>query len=380
MAHGVTKLSKERARVFSGTLYNYLTLLLLVLLTAINTIVIANNIGNGLYGSFSIGTTLLDLLTGISYVGMSISLIRFVPDFLVRKKFGYVKTAVSTASIVILLATGVLSVISFFAAPYIANNVFHNYWLTPVLQLLVLTFPLLSVNIIFGAILAAFQRFGISMVMRVVDISVYFLFAFIFLGLGLSIVGVIYAFAIGYAFSGLFGFAFSLKEIRKRAKIDKGFKIFDSHLFREMFSFGKWDYGMSFINLGFTRFNELLIGVFLTIATLGVYAIGQTFASILGYIGSALATTLNPYLSELTAINMKKRVVNLMKTSTGYSLILSLLFSAPLIVFSYQIFDAFFSRISFWLWTQRKFLLLVLLCLIFLDQWDRISLLERNFG
>ncbi|MHA1364097.1 MAG: hypothetical protein ACTSP1_16425 [Candidatus Freyarchaeota archaeon] len=74
-----------------------------------------------------------------------------------------------------------------------------------------------------------------------------------------------------------------------------------------------------------------------------MYRIGQTFASILGYVGLALMNTLNPYLSELTAVNREERAVSMMKSSARYSLILSLLFSAPIIVFAYQILELFFT-------------------------------------
>ncbi|MHA1210691.1 MAG: hypothetical protein ACTSP1_16415 [Candidatus Freyarchaeota archaeon] len=84
--YGVVELLDERTRVFSGTLYNYITLLLIVVLAAINTVIIANAVGAQLFGSYSVGKILLDLLTVLCSVGMGASLIRFLPDFLVRKK------------------------------------------------------------------------------------------------------------------------------------------------------------------------------------------------------------------------------------------------------------------------------------------------------
>jgi len=273
---------------------------------------------------------LLDLLTSLCSVGMSASLVRFLPDFLIRKEFASVNTAISTASTVILSVSVVFTAVFFFASPLIATNIFQNYWLTPILQLMTAIFPLLCITVIFHWILSGFQRFDLAMTMRIVFTAAYLIFVIIFLGLGYSIEGVIYAFALGYASSGLLGFIFFLRERRKLGKSENKFKLFDFALFKEMFNFGKWAYGMSFIDLGFTRFNELLIGVFLIEAVLGIYRIGQTFASILGYIGLALMYTLNPYLSELTAVNR-------------YSLILSLLFSAPIIVFAYQILELFFT-------------------------------------
>jgi len=343
--HGVTKLSDERIRVFSGTLFNFINSLVIVVLTAANTIIIANTIGSQLYGSLSLGVTLLDLFTGICAVGMGASMVRFLPDFLIRKKFSSVNTAISTASIVVLSITAVLTVVGFFLSPFIAIKVFNNYWLTPIFQLLIVTsFPLLSIKIIFQWILSGFQRFDLYTIVDVSFISSYLLFAYTLLGFGFSIEGVIYAFALAYAFSGSLGFVFSLRVKRKSVKSDKGFKIFDFGLLKEMFNFGKWDYGMGFMELGFTHFNKIFVGVFLAVTAVGVYAISQTFASVLGYIGIAVTATLNPYLSELTAINMKKKVVNLMKKSIGYSFILSILFSAPIIVFSEQILGAFFTQ------------------------------------
>ncbi|MEM2958787.1 MAG: oligosaccharide flippase family protein, partial [Candidatus Jordarchaeaceae archaeon] len=122
------------------------------------------------------------------------------------------------------------------------------------------------------------------------------------------------------------------------------FKIFDFYLFKEMFNFGKWAYGISFVELGFQRFNELVIGVILLEVALAVYRISQTFSSILGYVGLALATTLNPYFSELTSISREEKAVSMMKRSTSYSLIISLLIAAPIIVFAYQILETFFTQ------------------------------------
>ncbi|MEM2146009.1 MAG: oligosaccharide flippase family protein, partial [Candidatus Jordarchaeaceae archaeon] len=270
--------------------------------------------------------------------------IRFIPDFIIRQKFDSVNSAISTASIVIFSTSIVFTVVFFFASSFIAMNVFGNYWLTPVLQYMIATFPLIGVSVIIDWILSGFQRFGLAMVVRMVFTSVYLVFVVIFLGFGFSIEGVIYAFILGYTVSGLVGFVFFLKVKRKVVKSKGKFKIFDFGLFKEMFNFGKWHYGMSFIDLGFTRFNELIIGMVLIVNVLAVYRISQTFASILGYVGMALASTLNPYLSELTAIKKEKVAINKLKSSTNYSLILSLLFSAPIIVFAYQILELFFTQ------------------------------------
>lgn len=332
-------------RIFSGTLYNYITLMFIVLLTAINTIIIANSIGAQLYGSFSAGKILIELLTALCSVGLGFALVRFLPDFLIRKKYSSANTAISTASTVILLSTGVFTVSFYFAAPFIANVIFQNYWLRPIIELITVIFPLIGINILFNWILNGFQRFDLSMMMKVVFTCGYFLFVVIFLGLGLGIEGVIYAFAVGYILSNLIGFIFFIRvKRRKIGKSDEAFKIFDLALFKEMFNFGKWGYGMSSINVGFMRFNELIIGIFFIEAILGIYRIGHAFAAILGYVGLALAWTLNPYLSELTAIKKEERVVNMMKRSTKYSLIISLLFSAPMTVFALQILELFFSQ------------------------------------
>jgi O-antigen/teichoic acid export membrane protein len=337
-------LSKDRARVFSGTVYNYITLLLIVILTAVNTIIIANAVGAHLYGGYSVGKIILDLLTGLCSLGLSAGLVRFIPDFLARQKFSSVNSAISTSSIVIFSASVLLTVIFFFASPFIATSIFSNYWLTPILQIMSLTFPLIVVNAVTDWILNGFQRFGLSMLIRVVFTSIYLLFAVVFLGLGLSIEGVIYAFILGYAVSGLFGVIFVLRVKRKIVRSEGEFKIFDFSLFKDMFNFGKWAYGIAFVDLGFQRFNELLIGVILLEVALAVYRISQTFSSILGYVGLALATTLNPYFSELTAISREERAISMMKRSTNYSLIISLLISAPIIVFAYQILETFFTQ------------------------------------
>ncbi|MBS7250483.1 MAG: oligosaccharide flippase family protein [Candidatus Freyarchaeota archaeon] len=337
-------MSEDQARVFSGTLYNYVTLFLIVILTAINTIIIANAIGAQLYGGYSVGKIIIDLLTGLCSLGLSAGLVRFIPDFLARQKFSSVNSAISTSSIVIFSASALFTVIFFFASPYIATNIFSNYWLTPILQIMSLTFPLIVVNAVTDWILNGFQRFGLSMLIRMVFTSIYLLFVVIFLGLGFSIEGVIYAFILGYAVSGVVGVIFVLRVSRKVIKSEEKFKIFDFCLFKDMFNFGKWAYGISFVELGFQRFNELVIGVILLEVALAVYRISQTFSSILGYVGLALATTLNPYFSELTSISREEKAVSMMKRSTSYSLIISLLIAAPIIVFAYQILETFFTQ------------------------------------
>jgi O-antigen/teichoic acid export membrane protein len=337
-------LSEDRTRIFSGTLYNFIALIIIVALNAVNTIIVANIIGTQLYGSYSAAKILLELLTALCSVGMGFALVRFIPDFLAQKKFKSVNSTISTASIVIFSVAAVFTAVFFFASPFIATNFFHNYWLTPILQFFTLIFPLISITVVLSTILNGFQRFGLAMIMNVIFFLVYFLFIIIFLGFGLSIEGVLYASALGYGLSGLVGFVFVFREKRRTVKSEGKVKIFDFGLFKDMFNFGKWGWAASFIDIGFTRFNEILIGVFLLVATLGIYRISQTFASIMGYIGLALATTLNPYLSELTAIKKEKKVVNMMKRATNYSLILSLIFSGPVVVFAYQILEAFFSQ------------------------------------
>lgn len=342
--YGVAKLSKEQVKVFSGTLYNFISSTLVFAITAIATIIVANSIGAQLYGSLSVGKILQDLLLVFCAVGMDAALVRFIPDFLAKEKFGSITSAISTASIIVGSFAVAFTVAFFLLSQFISIYIFHNYWLTPIIQLLILIFPLVIINYMIGAVLNGFQRFGLAMVVKVTFVSVYLFFLIIFLGYGFSLDGVIYAYIIGYSLSNVVGFVFVLREKRRVVKSGGEAKLFDFSLSREMFNFGRWSWGSAFIAMGFTRFNEILIGVFLIEATLGIYRISQTFASIIGYVGLALATTLNPYLSELTALKREEKVADMTKKLTNYCLVLSLLFSAPVIVFAYQLLGTVLSQ------------------------------------
>lgn len=341
----VFKMEEDRLRIFSGTVYNFITLFLVVLLSTVNTIIIANFVGPELYGNFSIGRIIIDLLTVLCSLGLTASLIRFIPDFLIKKRFGFINSAISTGATVILLVTLILTVSFFFASPYIATNIFGNYWVTPILQLITLTFPTFAIYVIIDGALNGFQKFNLSMSMKVMMVAGYLLFVLVFLNYGYGVEGVIYALAIGNSVADIFGLYFLNKE-RKKIRVNNSevtsFKIFDKKLFREMLGFGKWQYGISLVDTAFYRLNELMIGVFLIGAFVGIYRIGLSFATMLGFLAMAIQQTLNPYLSELNASDQEKKILKTIQRSTEYSTIFTLIFAAPAIVFAYQLLDMFF--------------------------------------
>jgi O-antigen/teichoic acid export membrane protein len=126
------------------------------LLTVIGDIFAARILGPGLFGLYSIGWTVIRILSLLVPLGLPNGVLRFIPRLLPRDKIA-VKSII-IYSIVVAIISGVLSaILIFISAGWLAEDFYHKSGLVPVLQIFSLVLPFISLLSIASAITRSTQ-------------------------------------------------------------------------------------------------------------------------------------------------------------------------------------------------------------------------------
>ncbi len=99
------------------------------------TLVTSRYFGAGALGIVAICLAILVFAANFGKLGMDVSLMRFVAEFAVKKSYGAIKGTYLTAIRMILPATLLLSALLFFAADWMAAELFHKPYLGPILRI-----------------------------------------------------------------------------------------------------------------------------------------------------------------------------------------------------------------------------------------------------
>ncbi len=283
-------------------------------------IVVARSLPPADFGLFSVVFNLVTILFVLCDVGLSSSILRFLPQAIRESKEEEVKKILKLAFLAVLLVSGLLTIFLAVFSNQLAILVFTKKELS--LPLLIASFSLLGIALsyLFIAIFQGKQKFLLGVItegaMMLIKVSA----VIILLLLGkLNLISLVVVFSLT-SFSGLiFGFIFLGPSFL--------FSRLDMSLAKILLGFGLWVALARIANATSARIDALMLTRFVDSAQIGFYAAAQRMTFIFPVIVTGMTAVLSPKFASLKSVSEAKSFV---KKS---SLLISSLFLLVVVLF-----------------------------------------------
>ena len=301
-------------------------------------IVLARNLTVEEYGLFFAVFTLINFLAIFNNLGMGQALVKYIPEFLVKKRPAKLKNSVFLTLGVTLASFILISVLLFAFSGFLAQHYFKNDLAASVLLLFI---PLLLFSRLRGLvrnIYQAFQRMSIFALMYLAEnflilILLLCLFAFkknIFVATYSHIAAYMLIFII---FSLLLFRVFNF--FKHKTAINKS-------LVKKMFKFG---IPLMILGAGSTiilYIDTLILTYFRSLEEVGVYNVVVPTVMMVMFFGKSIASVIFPMSSELWARKKKKYIGEGLRMLEKYSFVIMIPVALIILVFSKMILKLLF--------------------------------------
>jgi len=256
------------------------------------------------YGLFFAVLALFLFLTKFPALGLEEAMMRYLPEFKVKKKFDSIKSSIVVSLLIQTACALAIAVPLFIFSEQIAIGFFGTASAVPIIRILCVWFVALIAVRLSMAIFTGFRDiFGASFVRAVEVPSVFILVGVLSIGFDINITHV----AVAYLLSTLVMGVWIFFRFRKHRPILRRGKASPSKsLAKKLLAFG-----LPLIFAGaavsiIAHIDTLVITAFRTMEEVGVYQVAYPLMQFLIYIGVAIGTPLLPMLAELWAKNNKK--------------------------------------------------------------------------
>ena len=298
---------------FAGTAFAYFTRLLIGIL-------LARFLGTRQYGLYSLALTAAAIAAGLALLGFESAMVRYIAIFASRRDddglAGALQIGIGVTAVASLIVAGGL----FFLAETIAERVFHEPALTPLLRLACLIVPFLTLNNVIGAATRGFKNMQYTVIaQKVIQPLTRLILIVTFAVVGLSatkalsihILGLVVAFVILLFFlNRQHPLRRCLRAVRRPT--------------REILGFSLPVYVTRLVQTFRGNLQILFLGTLSTVSTVGIYS-ATTRVNLIGQMfHQSIATASRPIVSELHDRGDWKSITSFYQTTTKWTFTLNL--------------------------------------------------------
>ncbi len=258
-------------------------------------VLLARILGADQLGQYSLALSALNITMGLALFGLDAAIIRYIAVMAGRKDDEGVWGAIQIGMGISLILSALLGTALYAFSFTIADKVFHNPGLAPLLQLASVFVPLMVVNDQLFNALRGFKKFNESVIANYVYQPVTRL---IMIGL-LAIIGLNAQYAVAtYALSTITASIAMFISMNKGFPLKRTIKVAPG-LLKDMmnFAFPVWLSGLMVKFQG--NIQTLFIGSLNTIAGVGIFSIANQITNVSGEFSSSINTTSKPVIAEL---------------------------------------------------------------------------------
>jgi len=301
-------------------------------------ILLTRTLGAASYGVFSYARTILSVVGVFARLGVTESIMRFVPEFENEKhtQGSYITIAFGTSIIGAIVASALL----FRFSGKVNDLTLKNPLFTDVLRVFALFLPFqVSIQAASNTFRAfedakrqVFIRDILVPVMNVASVAIALI-------LGATIIGA----SAAVAFAGLLTAAISLSLLIKRIDIDVNFDINRKELYR----YYQFSVPLTLTAAGsllYTNVDRLMVGYFLGDTEVGIYTIAIGLSTVIGLALSGLNQLFPPIASKLHSRGEREELQRVFQAVTRWSFTLCLLPAVLLYTFRYEVLGLFGSE------------------------------------
>ncbi|MBN1896573.1 MAG: oligosaccharide flippase family protein [Candidatus Aenigmarchaeota archaeon] len=313
-------------------------LILSKIFTLIYRVFIAQFYGPTDYGIFSLGIAVLSLFAMTSLIGLQSGVVRFVSHYRSKKDNERVKgTIISSLKITLPLSIA-MSIILALLSEFIGLTVFHETELVNVLMILSISIPFTTLMTILMSAFIGFKKADYRVYTENISLNSFKLLLILLFGIaGLGISGIAWAWTI----ATIMTFIVTVLLIRKLYPDIKS-SLKSVEIKSELFKYSApllFTGTMGFIILWT---DTIMIGIFMEASDVGIYNAAMPIGQILFMTANAIIALFLPVITELYSKNKIKKINNLYKTVSRWTLYVNLPIFLVLVFFSRQVLSIMF--------------------------------------
>ena len=316
-------------RAIKGTTTVFIISIIAAFIGYIIRMVLSRNLTPAEYGLFFSVFTLIHFIAIFKDLGLSSALVKFIPEFQVKKTLGRIKNGIVIVLGFNLISSIVIAMIIFFTSNILAEHYFKDSLAIPVLGLFAIILIVSSFKDTLRNLFNAFQRMLPFSLMYLLENSFILIFIMVFFYFKLSILSPVFAYLASFILLFFVFLPFFLK-------IYPYFKFkfkFSPQLTKKMFKFG---IPLTLAGIGSTVIlytDTLILTYFRPLQEVGIYNVVVPTAMLLDFFNKSVSQVMFPMISELWAKNLKAYVASAVILLQKYSFVLVV--PAALIMFSF---------------------------------------------
>lgn len=325
------KIAKSAIIVFSGMVLGRILTYLYIALVA--------RLGSSEYGLLSLGVAIVSFLSVFAILGLNAGIERYISFYKNKGDKKRIKGTIYSSIKLSLPLSVILAILLFIFSEKISVSIFHNIDLVPILRILCLTIPFLSLSNIFRSTIIGFQEIKYPVFIReVIENSVKLILTFILIYLGYNLFGAVISFVIAIMLTTIL-LLFSLQK-----KIFPLFtlKIKPKLITKELFSYSFPLLLVGFLVLMIKWTDVFMIGYFRTTSEVGLYNVALPTASLLVIVPTALMVLFMPIITELYTKGKMKDIHTLSRITLKWIFFVNFPIFLLILLFSKQILSILF--------------------------------------
>jgi len=301
-------------------------------------IVLARNLTVAEYGLFFAVFTLINFLAIFNNLGLGQALVKYIPEFLLKKKFNNIKSAVITALGTTLITIIIIGALLFVFSGFLAENYFKTSLAAPVLLPFILVLLLSNLRSLLRNVYQAFQRMTTYALMYFAENSLILVLLLCVFAFKKNIFLAIYSYITVYALIIIIFFLLLFRVFN----LFKHKVFITKELVKKLFKFGIPIMLGSVGSIIILYTDTLILTYFKSLEEVAVYNVVVPTAMMLTFFAKSISTVIFPMASELVARKKKKYLEQGLTMLEKYSFIIIIPAAFMILAFSKLILNLMF--------------------------------------
>jgi O-antigen/teichoic acid export membrane protein len=334
--HDIKTIAKGAGVVFAGMLVGSV-------LRYVLQIIVARNLGPGLFGLFVLGLTLFKILGMLSELGLPNGLVRFIAIYSGLKDSPRLKGIIKLSLRSSFLAALVIGFATFLLSRFLAEQIFKEPGLIPVLKLVALLIPFSTLTTMLVFTLQGFKVLQFKIAVREIFEPLFRLvFVLLALMVGWKLLGIFLVYLAASVLACWLGFYF-LRRIFPEITDRRVVPVFET---RKLFSFSWPLLFIFFFGYLLLWTDTIILALYRSTVEVGIYGAAQRTALLSSMIITAFNSIFAPIAADLYNRQRQSELKTLFQTVTKWTLLITAPVCIAIILFSREILGIFGATFS----------------------------------
>ena len=295
-------------------------------------IYVARVLGADGLGIYALGMTIVGFLGIFNGLGLPQAATRFVAAYSATGQWQHLYLFLRRMSTLLLFANGVLALVIVLAGPWMAQRIYHAPALIPYLPYFAVLLALGGLSTFCGQILAGYKDVAIrTVVTNFIGSPLNIVVGVIVLSAGFALRGYLFSQVVAGAVVLLLLAMIASKMTPPQARRSPGNPVV---MEREVFWFSAAALGVSFLEFILSQTDKVVLGVFLNVREVGIYAVATTLVAFIPIALQSVNQIFAPTIADLHARGERNLLGRLFQTLTKWVFGLTLPLAFVAMIFS----------------------------------------------